>query len=109
MAKGGVEMSEAKATARPWRVDGRYVKSDARPTNPICELPHGGIIHQGTDRANARLIVSAVNSHDMALELARVVLAAGRRNGNLITWKFDALEASQVLAKRLLEQAGEKS
>ena len=48
-----------KHTPGPWAVDGRFVRSDSRKTNPICECPQGGILHTGVDQANAHLIAAA--------------------------------------------------
>lgn len=48
---------EMKHTAKPWRVDGRYVK--ALKNKYVCELPCGGVRHSGMDCANAHLISAA--------------------------------------------------
>jgi hypothetical protein len=61
------ERKKGKPTARPWRVEGRYICGTGRKF-VLAELPCEGVRHSAVDAANAALIVKAVNAVDSRRE-----------------------------------------
>lgn len=61
-------MTTTTHTKGPWRVDGRFVRAEARKTKPICEVPEGGMLHEGTDAANAHLIAAGPTGYALIKE-----------------------------------------
>lgn len=70
-------MTHDKATPRPWKC--KLIEEDddlasIYHNGPLAYLKEGPGLEVSTQNANAALIVSAVNSHDAAVELARGIV-----------------------------------
>ena len=101
-------MTHDKATLRPWEIfrarTGRstfanttYVRAHKTIGEPaVCKVlcQHG----HGEQEANAALIVSAVNSHDAAIELARWAVSIDKPEENpyLIKLAREVLRLAEV-------------
>lgn len=76
----------AKFTPGPWHLADTQREVRAMKVKLICQVPGGGIISTGVDKANARLIAA---SPDLLAALIAVVRVADRA-----TTEFDAARAA---------------